>query len=53
MRALDTMNDLTMKKKGVGVDRFLVAGASKVRIVLYLCDIHVFKSDLNFVYNNL
>jgi hypothetical protein len=34
VRALDTMNDLTMKKKGVGVDRFLVAGASKVSKLL-------------------
>ncbi|XP_045213280.2 autocrine proliferation repressor protein A-like [Mercenaria mercenaria] len=29
VRALDTMNDLTQKKKGTTVDRFLVAGASK------------------------
>lgn len=29
VRALDTMNDLVMKKRGQGVNRFLVAGASK------------------------
>lgn len=29
VRALDTMNDLVLKKKGQGVNRFLVAGASK------------------------
>lgn len=30
VRALDTMNDLVQNKKGMTVDRFLVAGASKV-----------------------